>query len=149
MERALPGPGQVLSEDDKGKLDELRRRQQGLRKRVDDLMGDDLSAPLPAPGRKALKGAGKSMQGSASELGDERPRDAVQEQSSAWDRLQKAIDSLRRASPPPPSSSSSGDASTEAERDRSLRDALMDAMREGAPDGYDEPVKRYYEELLR
>ena len=29
------------------------------------------------------------------------------------------------------------------------RDALMDAMREGAPDGYGEPVKRYYEELLR
>jgi hypothetical protein len=25
----------------------------------------------------------------------------------------------------------------------------MDAMREGAPDGYGEPVKRYYEELLR
>jgi hypothetical protein len=89
------------------------------------------------------------MQDSASELGRQRPEDAVQQQSSAWDELQRAIDSLRRASPPPPSAASSGDASTEAERDRSLRDALMDAMREGAPEGYGEPVKRYYEELLR
>ena len=42
-----------------------------------------------------------------------------------------------------------GEASTEAEQDRSLRDALLDAMREGAPPGYDEPVSRYYEELLK
>ena len=33
--------------------------------------------------------------------------------------------------------------------DRSLRDALMDAMREQPPEGFAEPVERYYEELLR
>jgi hypothetical protein len=149
MQQPLPEPGEVLSEEGKARLDELGRRQQGLRKRVDELLGNELSEPLPAPGRKALRGAGGDMQESASELGQKRPEDAVQQQSSAWDELQRAIDSLRRASPPPPSSSASGEASTEAERDRTLRDALMDAMREGAPDGYGEPVKRYYEELLR
>jgi hypothetical protein len=149
MQQPLPAPGEVLSEEGKARLEELGRRQQGLRKRVDELLGDELSEPLPAPGRRALRGAGGDMQQSAGELGRERPEDAVRQQSSAWDELQRAIDSLRRASPPPPSASSSGDASTEAERDRSLRDALMDAMREGAPEGYGEPVKRYYEELLR
>jgi hypothetical protein len=85
---------------------------------------------------------------SARELGGVSPREAMDGQSQAWQGLQEAIDSLRRGSPPPPASSS-GDASTETERDRSLRDALMDAMREGAPEGFHEPVKRYYEELLR
>ena len=73
-------------------------------------------------------------------------RDPVMELSEQ--AVQDAIDSLRRGSPPPPPAAS-GDASTEAERARSLRDALMEAMREDAPAGYDEPVQRYYEELLR
>ena len=37
----------------------------------------------------------------------------------------------------------------ETERERSLRDELMDAMKEGAPSGFDREVERYYEELLR
>ena len=40
-------------------------------------------------------------------------------------------------------------ASTETERDRSLRDELMEAMKERAPEGFGESVERYYEELLR
>jgi hypothetical protein len=65
-----------------------------------------------------------------------------------WQGIQEALDSLRRGAPPPPPPAG-GDASTEAERDRALRDELMDAMKEHAPTGYDESVKRYYEELLR
>jgi DNA-binding FadR family transcriptional regulator len=30
-----------------------------------------------------------------------------------------------------------------------LRRQVLDAMREGAPDGYEESVRRYYEGLLR
>jgi hypothetical protein len=30
-----------------------------------------------------------------------------------------------------------------------LRRRLLDGMREGAPSGWEEPVRRYYEELLR
>jgi hypothetical protein len=62
--------------------------------------------------------------------------------------LQQAIDSLRQSSPPPPPSGG-GESSTEAERDRSLRDQVVEAMREGDRDGFDEDTKRYYEELLR
>ena len=50
---------------------------------------------------------------------------------------------------PPSASASNEEASTEAERDRSYRDELMEAMREEAPDGFDEAVERYYEELLK
>ena len=43
------------------------------------------------------------------------------------------------------------DSSTEAERDRSLRDEVVEAMRDGGDrdDRLDDSVKRYYEELLR
>jgi hypothetical protein len=30
-----------------------------------------------------------------------------------------------------------------------MRRRLLDAMREGAPSGYEDAVRRYYEELLR
>jgi hypothetical protein len=149
MRGKLPDPDGVLSEEELSSLGELQRRQDGLRKRTRELMGSELSKPLPAPGRRALRSADQGMRQSADRLERRSPRDAIDDQNQAWDGIQRAIDSLRRGSPPPPTGSPSGDASTEAERDRSLRDQLMDAMREGAPDGYDEPVKRYYEELLR
>jgi hypothetical protein len=81
-------------------------------------------------------------------LDQKTPREAIGGQGQAWQGLQDAIDSLRRGPPPPPAGAS-GDASTEAERDRTLRDALLDAMREDAPTGFVDPVRRYYEELLR
>lgn len=146
---ALPSPGKVLENEAGERFEELTRRQAGLRKRADELLESDSASELPRPGRKALQNASSQMDGSEDELGREDPQDAGRRQSQAWDAIQKAIDSLRQSSPPPPSAANSADASTEAERDRSLRDALMEAMREGSPDGYDSPVKRYYEELLR
>lgn len=144
----LPSAGDVLPSDDLEELEALEERQRGLEKQAGELLQKSLSDPLPPEGRKAMRRAGRGMNDSSSELSGQRPGDAVGGQSRAWQGLQEAIDSLRRGSPPPPPRAA-GDASTEAERDRSLRDELMDAMREQAPEGYDEPVKRYYEELLR
>lgn len=70
-------------------------------------------------------------------------------QQRSLEGIQRAIDSLREQSPPPPTGATSGEASTEAERDKSWRDQLMDAMREEAPDGFQSEVERYYEELLK
>jgi hypothetical protein len=148
LERGLPAPQDVLGADDLAELQRLGERQGGLRKQSRALLDDPMADQLPAPGRKAMRKADRGMEQSAEQLGRRRPGQAVDPESDAWQGLQDAIDSLRRGSPPPPPAAS-GDASTEAERDRSLRDALMEAMREGAPAGYDEPVQRYYEELLR
>jgi hypothetical protein len=145
----LPSPQSVLKPDARSEIDDVQQRQQGLRKRADALMQGDLSQLLPSEGRRAMRSADDGMQDSVQRLGAVEPGDAVGGQSRSWQSIQDAIDSLRRGSPPPPPPSASGDASTEAERDRSLRDALMDAMREGAPRGFDESVKRYYQELLR
>nr|WP_323137468.1 DUF4175 family protein [Paraliomyxa miuraensis] len=146
--RGLPAPSEVLSPDDVEELVQLTERQMGLRKQAQDLLDDPVADQLPAPGHKAMRRADRGMERGAQQLGRRQPGQAIDPESAAWQGLQEAIDSLRRGSPPPPPSAS-GDASTEAERDRSLRDALMEAMREDPPAGYDEPVQRYYEELLR
>ena len=144
----LPSAKDVLPSTDLEEIESLEARQRGLEKQASDLLQKSLSDPLPPEGRKAMRRAERGMGDSSTELSGKKPGDAVSGQSRAWQGLQEAIDSLRRGSPPPPPRAA-GDASTEAERDRSLRDELMDAMREQAPEGYDEPVKRYYEELLR
>ncbi|MFO0635174.1 MAG: hypothetical protein U0168_20195 [Nannocystaceae bacterium] len=138
----------MLQDDDKAQFDALQRRQSGLRKGAAELLGGELGDLLPQPGRAAMKRADGGMGRSGRALDRAAPRDAIGGQSQAWQGLQDAIDSLRRGSPPPPAGAA-GDASTEAERDRSLRDELLDAMREDAPPGFVDPVRRYYEELLR
>jgi hypothetical protein len=148
LDRGLPAPEDVLSPEDLAELQRLGERQGGLRKQSRELLDDPMADQLPTPGRKAMRQADRGMERSADQLGRRRPGQAVDPESQAWQGLQDAIDSLRRGSPPPPPSAG-GEASTETERDRSLRDALMEAMREDAPAGYDEPVQRYYEELLR
>lgn len=148
LERGLPAPDEVLGPDEIEALQQLTERQAGLRRQSQELVDDPIADQLPSPGRKAMRRADRGMERSTERLGRRRPGQAVDPESEAWQGLQDAIDSLRRGSPPPPPSAS-GDASTEAERDRSLRDALMEAMREDPPAGYDEPVQRYYEELLR
>ena len=90
----------------------------------------------------------RSMRDARGSLEGAELDDALRGEQSAWQGIQRAIDSLRDASPPPPEGSG-GESSTEAERDRSLRDQVVEAMREGDRDGFDEDTKRYYEALLK
>lgn len=148
LDAQLPAAPEVLPEGDRKALEELGVRQRGLRSRASELATGPLGDLLPQPGRQAMKRADGGMNRSGRALDRQTPKDAIGGQSLAWQGLQDAIDSLRRGSPPPPSGGS-GDASTEADRDRALRDELLEAMREDAPAEFVEPVRRYYEELLR
>lgn len=144
----LPSASEVLPEAERAEFDALGERQQGLRERASSLLEGELGDLLPPAGRQGMRRADTGMGRSGRALDQETPREAIRGQAQAWQGLQDAIDSLRRGSPPPPAGAS-GEASTEADRDRSLRDALLDAMREDAPAGFVDPVRRYYEELLR
>ncbi len=148
LDGVVPTAKDVLSEQDVTKLQTLETRQRGLRERGEGLLDSRVSDPLSEHGRAALKSASRAMDRSAAELGAHDPARAMFGQDQAFGHIQRAIDSLRTSSPPP-SSSPTGEVSTETERDRSLRDELVDAMKEGSPAGFDEAVKRYYEELLR
>jgi hypothetical protein len=147
----LPGPGEVLDEAGRERLEQLAEAQQGLRERAERLRDDSAADILPPQGRQAMQSADRGMQRAHDRLdepADPMLDEALRGEESAWQGLQRAIDSLRQSSPPPPSGAS-GESSTEADRDRSLRDQVVEAMREGDRDGFDEDTKRYYEELLR
>ncbi len=148
LRKLLPAPN--VDEAGQQQYQATGESQQGLRQRADALLGSEKSGPLPKAGRKALEQAMKHMEGSSQNLGQLESADALHEQQMAIEQIKKAIDSLRKSSPPPPTGSQqNSEASTQAERDRSLRDAVVEAMKEDAPEGFGDPVKRYYEELLQ
>ncbi len=148
LSRRLPPAANALGPKAGQQLQALDDKQRALRNRSTDLQDSSSADPLPDEGRRGMHDAQRGMQRGAGALDDGRPGRALRGQNRAWDGLQRAIDSLRRGNPPP-RAAPTGEASTEAEQDRSLRDQLLDAMREGAPPGYDESLSRYYEELLR
>jgi len=147
----LPAESEVFDEARQRDIDELGKNQGGVRGRTDELGAKDIAQELPDPGKRALEQAQRAMRGTESSLnpGTPRPDRAAGSAKRAADAIQRAIDSLRQNQSPPPPSASNGDASTEAERDRTLRDELVEAMKERAPEGFDEQVEDYYEELLR
>lgn len=144
----LPKPGDVLDADARARLERLGEAQQALRERAAALLDDPAADILPQEGKQAMRSADRGMERAHDRLDRESLEDALRSEDSAWNGIQRAIDSLRQSSPPPPAGSS-GDSSTEAERDRSLRDQVVEAMREGNLDEFDADTKRYYEELLR
>lgn len=146
---ALPGPDAGLDEGERGRLGQLSEQQLALQRRAEELMRGPNAGYMPEPGKEAMRGATREMESSAGELARRRPGSALDRQAGALGGLQRAIESLRDSSAAPQASYSPDEASTETERDRSLRDELMEAMKERAPEGFRDSVERYYEELLR
>lgn len=146
--KPLPGPGEVLDEAGRERLERLADAQQSLRERAERLLDDPAADILPGEGKQAMRSADRGMQRARDQLDDQALDEALRGQESAWQGLQRAIDSLRQSASPPPAGAG-GESSTEAERDRSLRDQVVEAMREGDRDEFDDDTKRYYEELLR
>lgn len=142
---SLPSDLDEMLDDER--LADLGVRQAGLGARARELLNLPEAKHLPEAGRKELKSAAEKIEQSLDALDERDTGAALRAQAEAIQRIQGAINSLRRTASNP--SGVSGRTSTASERDRSLRDDVMDAMREEAPEGYSEPVKRYYEELLR
>jgi len=140
-------PEELLAPPEGERLMDLGSRQAGLEAHARELLRSPDAAQLPKAGTTALRSAAEGLQLSRDALQERRTGEAVRAETSVIDQLQLAIDSLRQTAKQPRGGPSR--ASTASERDRSLRDEVMEAMREEAPEGYSEPVKRYYEELLR
>ncbi len=145
---SLPAPDAGLAPSQPPRFQAAQRRQAGLRERTQQLLQGTEASELSEGGRQALRAAMEGMQSSAGALGQHRGSPALDAQSETIAALQRALDSLRDTSPSAGPAAHT-ESSTETERDRSLRDELMDAMQEGAPSGFDREVERYYEELLR
>lgn len=149
LEAQLPVPTEGLDEAAQARFDALSQKQQGLRGRAEQVLDSPNARHLPDPGKQAMRGAISEMDASSDALGDRRGGRALERQGGALGGLQRALDSLRESSSAPQTTPSPEEVSTETERDRSLRDELMEAMKERAPEGFGGSVERYYEELLR
>lgn len=145
---SLPAPDAGLDPAQQAQYQAAQQRQAALRGRAQQLLDGPDAHELSETGKQALRAAMDGMQSSDGALQQRRGGPAIESQSEAIGALQRALDSLRDTSPSAGPAAHT-EASTETERDRSLRDELMDAMKEGAPDGFDREVERYYEELLR
>jgi hypothetical protein len=154
-----PAPARSIGEADPRPRGRPRRRREGPVRRLPAAPGQPARAGPAADRRPQRQRAARARQAGAARRArghagsakrprpaPRRPADRPAERRDLRDPA--ALDSLRQNSPPK-GGASHEEASTETERDRSLRDELMDAMKEGAPDGYDQQVERYYEELLR
>ena len=145
---------------------QLGKRQQRLERAMSELeqQVDGVDQTLPGLGeslKPSLEAAKKAMKSASDELGEVRPGDAAGHQRRAMEELgamKKAIDKRVQDA----SGRRGGGtgihrrderveipASDEHGNPKALRDALLKAMKESAPERYEEAIERYYEELVR
>lgn len=159
LEQAAPRPNELLSHEEQAQLDALSKKQEAVRRRVEELRrelgqrGDEQRGE-----RGPLREAGEHMQRAMQTLRDGKPGDASDEQGQAADQLGKMRQQVREQRRPSEQAGSSAASDQEPVRipgadeyhaPRQFRQDLLDAMKRATPPAYREQVKRYYEELTK
>lgn len=148
LRRPLPSPADSL---EAASIESARARsieQHALEGQAQELLRSDLWEGQPPAALEHLEDAAGRMEEAVAPFAGANGLEARKGTRASSIDLQQAIDALRQSTPPP-SESSQEDSSTEAERDRSLRDQVVEAMRERRADQLGDSVSRYYEELLK
>lgn len=162
LERATPSAEQLLSADDRAALDRLRKRQAGNAERAQKLVEQAQrgAAALPGgAGGELERGVGQAkdqMRGAEGRMKASDPGGARQGARAAADALGKTRERLRGAARGRQAGASAeddepikipgADAYRAPER---FREDLLEAMKRANPDGYQEQIRRYYEDLVR
>jgi hypothetical protein len=158
-----PRPDQIMSADDHRALDRLRRREAGTRDRARRLAerARQLGGDLPGDAGPEL---GKKLGGAIDQMGTAEERLRVKDPSGARAATRAAADALAKARDRARSAARQaqegavGDepiripGADEYRAPERFREDLLEAMRKKgalAPEGYDEQIKRYYEELIK
>ena len=156
-----PKPDQIMSADDLKAMDRLKRRQAMNQQRAKKLMErtKQLGADLPGDtGPELGKKLGTAVQqmGSADERMKQRDPSGTREATrSAADALAKARDRARSAARQAQEGANVGEepiripGADEYKAPEKFREELLEAMKKGKPDGYEDMLKRYYEELSK
>ena len=161
LEAIFPSPRSLLDPKERQRLAELRRRQQALRRQLQQTMGrlskEARKLPFLGPkGHQELRDSAELMGKSAGKLRGLRVQESHGFQEAAADKLagvQKRMRSARK-------SGQAAGGQTRKERikipgaesfrpPREFRQDILDAMKEKAPKGFLGQVRRYYEELVR
>ncbi len=161
LSRLAPSPQSIMSADDKRAMERLRRRQNLNRERASKLAerAKQLGGELPGNAADEIKqriGNAIERMGAADErLKATDPggaREATRAASEALDQARsKARDAARQrqegagASEEPIRIPGADDYKAPEQ----FREDILEAMKKRAPGGYDDMLKRYYEELIR
>ena len=162
LEAMTPSPDQIMSRDDKRRMDALRRRQGMNGDRAKRLAERARNTPeLPGASGESIGQrvgeAAEPMENAEQRMSKRDPSGARDEARSAAEALEKARQEAQKAAR---QAQSQGDArngdepvripgADEYRAPERFREELLEAMKRRAPAGYDEQVRRYYEELIR
>jgi hypothetical protein len=163
LQALLPRPEQIMSADDLRALERLRRRQAGTRDRTRRLsdrtkqLGGELPGDAGAELGKKLGGAIKHMESSDERARAKDPSGTREGTRAAADALAKARDRARSAARQAQEGAVADEpiripGADEYRAPERFREDLLEAMKkkgQQGPDGYDEQIKRYYEELIK
>ncbi len=158
-----PRPDQIMSADDHRALDRLRRREAMTRDRARRLAerARQLGGELPDDAGSEL---GKKLGGAIDQMGTAEERLRAKDPSGARAATRAAADALAKARDRARSAARQaqegavGDepiripGADEYRAPERFREDLLEAMKKKgalAPEGYDEQIKRYYEELIK
>lgn len=163
LQALSPRPDQIMSSDDQRALDKLRRRQVVNRDRSRRLAdrAKQLGSELPGDAGPEL---GKKLGGAIDQMGTADERMRVKDPSGARAATRGAADALAKARDRARSAARQaqegavGDepiripGADEYRAPERFREDLLEAMKKKgalAPEGYDDQIKRYYEELIK
>ncbi|MBP9205744.1 MAG: hypothetical protein KBG28_17355 [Kofleriaceae bacterium] len=161
LDKLAPSPEQILSGAERAMLERLRRRQAMLGERAKKLaekatqQGDQ----LPGTAGPELAGRLQSAQGRMSAAQDHMRRNdpggARQDARAAAELLGKARDEAKGAARQQQRMQAGQDdpvripGADEYRAPEKFREDILEAMKQRAPQGFDDQVRRYYEELIK
>jgi hypothetical protein len=167
LDSSMPDVARHLEEGDRTEMRSDLSRQRETRSASERLAevfdrGDE-GTPLDPDASRELHEAAEAMQRAAGALEDGDPLEAARESEDASRRLTALRERLERSQSQSGGGSSDDGASSVPDMRRAvqipgadqfegpmeMRRRLLDAMRETAPRGYEDAVRRYYEGLLR
>ncbi|MBK9030440.1 MAG: hypothetical protein IPL61_03715 [Myxococcales bacterium] len=162
LEHLTPSPDQMLGDDDKRRLDAPKRRQASNRDRAKALVERAQGADgLPGDAAEAIKDRVREATGPMTQaekrMGGRDPSGARDAARSAADALAKARREAQRAARQA-QAQGTGAVGDEPVRipgadqyvaPEAFRQELLEGMKRKAPAGYDEALRRYYEDLIR
>jgi len=164
LQAATPSPKDIMSKQDRARLDRLRRRQQAAQSRAQRMAQRAKSTAKDMPGRsgkriaQGVSGAAEQMSRAQKRMRAKDPSGARIEARGAADKLEKARKDAQGAARMRQRSGRAAlrdepvriPGANEYKAPEKFREDILEAMKkEKAPQGFSEMVKRYYEELIR
>jgi hypothetical protein len=163
LQSLSPRPEQIMSADDRRALERLRRREaiaKDRAKRLSDRakqLGGELPGDAGTELTRKLGGAMEQMGAADERMKVKDPSGARAATRAAADALAKARDRARSAARQAQEGAVGDEpiripGADEYRAPERFREDLLEAMKKKgavAPDGYDEQIKRYYEELIK